>query len=629
MSFSMKFLSSKSIDVIPKGKQLTKWPSTTQLELGIGRSLMLMHDKDCRTVEFIMEAESMCSGLVVIFEEDGTAEQEEIVDELSVRYRRPLTLLRSRHGKVQAFDEITDKETVCNNVAVLLHNLEEFPPIYEHIQQHYYLGDVILVTSSNSSKIGDKLLQDARNEKLYLFVERGQRLVEIHKWMVSDRLQIDYISKNNNLSRGKLPGQRKMLMGRNLTIATLDFPPIVFAKKNVSGKVIASGIEPSLVAILADKLNFKVNYILPVNDEMWGTLVFNGTGNVTVTGLLGFLHRKEADVSYGDLHMQQRLLPYVDFTRAFRNNYECFLVPAPRPYAKWTALYHPFSSAIWAVTGLVCIFAVGTLRLLAKWSSWRANEDGFFSDTMVCFLFILGSMLSAQQPQEVRMPANRLFLIWWLLAAATVIPTVYRSGLISYITFPYTPAPIDTIQQLVDSPLKKISWGDYFKTSLLNSNDPLHRKLGVQFAIATNLTNMFSLLETDSWAVMSNQGNLRYQAAALFPPTSDGPRVHLMTECVFPTRSALGLQKGSSLKPYFDKEIYRLVEAGIVEHISSQFAKKQKPWDPTKSRKLAAYSLDSLQGAFYLLGLGIALSFLIFLSEVIFGYRKPKFLLAK
>ncbi|XP_057369249.1 glutamate receptor ionotropic, delta-1-like [Daphnia carinata] len=590
---------------------------------------MQMHDKNCRTVEFIMEVGRMCSGLVVISEEDRTEEQEEIIDELAVRYGRPLTLLRSHHGEVQLFDEITDKETICNNVVVLLQNIEAFSLIYEHIQQHYYFGDVILVTSSNSSKIGDKLLQDIRSERFYLLIERGQRLVEIHKWMVSDQLQIDYVLKNSSLSKDKLSAERKMLMGRYLTIATLDFPPIVFAKTNESGKVIASGIEPSIVAILADKLNFKVNYILPVNDEMWGTLVFNGPDSVTVTGLLGFLHRKEADVSYGDLHIQQRLLPYVDFTRAFRNNYECFLVPAPRPYAKWTALYHPFSPAIWAVTGLVCIFAVTTLRLLAKWSSWRANEDRFFSDTTVCFLFILGNMLSVQQPQEIRMPANRLFLIWWLLAAATVIPTVYRSGLISYITFPYTPAPIDTIQQLVDSPLKKISWGDYFKTSLLNSNDPLHRKLGVQFAIATNLTQMFSLLETGSWAVMSNQGNLRYQAATLFPPTSDGRRVHLVRECVFPTRSAFGLQKGSSLKPYFDKEIYRLVEAGIVEHISSQFAKKQTSRDPTKSRKLAAYSLDNLQGAFYLLGLGIALSFVIFLSEVIFGYRKRKFYVAK
>jgi hypothetical protein len=98
-----------------------------------------------------------------------------------------------------------------------------------------------------------------------------------------------------------------------------------------------------------------------------------------------------------------------------------------------------------------------------------------------------------------------------------------------------------------------------------------------------------------------------------------------MRECVFPTRSALGLQKHSSLKPYFDKEIYHLFESGIVEHITSQWAKKQKKWDPTKSTKLAAYSLDSLQGAFYLFGLGIALSFLAFLSEFMFnGYHNRK-----
>lgn len=136
--------------------------------------------------------------------------------------------------------------------------------------------------------------------------------------------------------------------------------------------------------------------------------------------------------------------------------------------------------------------------------------------------------------------------------------------------------------------------------------------------VATNVTSMFSTLETESWAIMSNQGNLRYEAAARFPTSSEGPRVHLMKECVFPTRSAMGLQKQSSLKPYLDNEINRLVEAGIVDHITSTFAKKLDDWDPqAHAGKQVSYSLDSLQGAFYVWAFGIALSFLVFVSECI------------
>ncbi len=577
-----------------------------------------------KTVEFVLQmgAHLMNDGLVMIFDEDIWAANEEFVDEFIERYRQPLTLLQIRSGQFRNFGSFQNSllitEIVCNDVILFIQDLNDILTIYNNVYLNYHVKSVTVVTKSHDTLQIDKLLYAIQSESLSVLLDRGRYLSEIRSWVVSNRIRVDSLKKYEHPTSI----ERKTLMGRHLTIATLDFPPIVFAEKNTkSGIVTASGIEPSLMNIIAERLEFNFSYILPANDEMWGTLIFDGN-NVTVTGLLGLLNKNKADVAYGDLHMQQRLLPYVDFTLAFRNNYECFLVPAPKPYAKWTALYHPFSSAIWAVTGLIFVFAVATLRFLAEWIPRRINKDAFFSDTAVCFLYILGGMVGVQQAQEIRSNANRMFLIWWLLAAATIIPTLYRSGLISFITFPYTPAPIDTIQQLADSSLHKISWGEYFKTSLLNSTDALHRRLGGQFAVATNLTHMFSLLETDSWAVMSNQGNLRYEVSTRFPPTSNGPRVHLVNECVFPTRSAIGLQKHSSLKSYFDKEIYRIVETGIVEHITSLFAKKQDKWDPqTNADKLVSYSLDNLQGAFYLLGFGLGLSTLTFLVELILGYH--------
>lgn len=576
-----------------------------------------------KAVQFIldMELDFDCSGLIIISDKTNLFDNEDVED-LIITYKHPVILLHITNGTIpnykQDLEAIVSNDPVCNHAVGFIQNLDGFQPIYLHIQFFYNVKYFFVVTQNIVTR-PERLLNEIQSEHLWVLQERTRNLW-VQRWIVSNQIESHYILDHSHLKTKKK--LTKKLMGRHLTIGTLDFPPIVFAKK-VDDVVSASGIEPALMGILAERLNFKFSYILPDNpDEMWGTLKFDGD-NVTVTGILGLLYRKKADVSYGDLHMQQRLLPYVDFTLAFRNNYECFLVPAPRPYAKWTALYHPFSPAIWAVIGISSVCAVVTLWFLAKRSSWCRNKDAFFSDWMVCYLYILGNFLGVQQPQEIRVTANRLFLVWWLLAAATIIPTLYRSGLISFITFPYTPAPIDTIQQLVDSPLKKISWGEYFKTTLLNSKDQMQRKLGGQLAVATNVTNMFSLLNTDDWAVMSNQDNLRYEVSAQFSPTSNGPRVHMISECVFPTRSALGLQKGSSLKPYFDREIFRIREAGFVEHITSLFAKKQDSWNPTRANagKLVSYSLNSLQGAFYILGIGIGISTLSFLVELIIYYK--------
>ena len=580
-------------------------------------------------VQFILnlDADHLCAGPLIVT--DVNYEENEELDSL-IEQSRSYTLLENSNGTIGIYNfenlHQMEEEIACRDVVLYIRQLDHVLSLYQQIYSANYVRHFVIIMSGSNVKkqTADHILFEIKNEHVWVLNERGENDLETNRWIISDQIQRRRFS-------GILPKKEihsGALMGRHLTIATLDFPPIVFVKPQEikNGTLLdVTGIEPSLMDILAQSLNFQISYVLPVNNEMWGTLIFNGD-NVTVTGMLGLLHAGKVDVAYGDLHIQQRLLPYVDFTSAFRNNYECLLIPAPKPYAKWTALYHPFSPTIWVATGVAFVCAVVTLRVLAVWaSSWHQQADIFFNDWVVCWLYILGSMVGVKDTKEAHLPANRFFLAWWLLTAATILPTLYRSGLISYITLPFSPMPIDTLQELIDSnTLRPISWGLYYKTSLLNSTQSLEHKLGEKMMVATNVTNMFSTLESESWAIMSNQGNLRYEAAARFPTSSDGPRVHLMKECVFPTRSGLGLQKQSSLKRYFDGGIIRLTEAGIVDHITSVFAKKLDEWDPHQAhtgKQLAPYSLDSLQGAFYLWAMGIGLSMLAFIVECIFGYH--------
>jgi hypothetical protein len=184
-------------------------------------------------------------------------------------------------------------------------------------------------------------------------------------------------------------------------------------------------------------------------------------------------------------------------------------------------------------------------------------------------------------------------------------------------TFPFTPPSIDTLQQLVDSSLKKLVFGGFLKSILLNSTKELERKIGEDLIPNYNLTGMFVSLGSGSSAVQSNLNNLLYMAATMYPTTAAGPRVNLIKENIMPAWVAFGLQKNSQLKPYFDKGIQRLIESGLIDHHTTMFAKKLGKWNPKKaSNDLISFSLDSLQGAFYLLGIGVVGSILIFAIEI-------------
>jgi len=177
-------------------------------------------------------------------------------------------------------------------------------------------------------------------------------------------------------------------------------------------------------------------------------------------------------------------------------------------------------------------------------------------------------------------------------------------------TSPYTPPPVDTIQQLTESPLGKITFGNFIRDSLLRSNTPSLKELGRQIIVSCNFTYMISLMESGDWAVQSFKETLKYMAAGKCQEVGiRNHRVHLMTECVLPAMSALGLPKNSLLKPYFDIEIQKLVEAGLTEHHRSDFARRLPDNNVRLNndvrKAIKPLSLEDLQGAFYFLLFGL------------------------
>jgi len=79
---------------------------------------------------------------------------------------------------------------------------------------------------------------------------------------------------------------------------------------------------------------------------------------MTFTGILGMLHRREADIALVNYYVDYNRKRYIDFTQPYGISHECFMVPIPRPYPKWTALYGPFQFSVARLDGNVFVVHV-------------------------------------------------------------------------------------------------------------------------------------------------------------------------------------------------------------------------------------------------------------------------------
>ena len=103
------------------------------------------------------------------------------------------------------------------------------------------------------------------------------------------------------------------------------------------------GIEPNLIILLSEYLNFTYDYNQSIPKELWA-------------GMKRSMEGKTSDISIGDNYMFAGK-PY-DFSIPYKFNFEGFILTRPKSYAKWTALIFPFSLILWMATLLSIVCAI-------------------------------------------------------------------------------------------------------------------------------------------------------------------------------------------------------------------------------------------------------------------------------
>ncbi|XP_022243782.1 glutamate receptor ionotropic, delta-1-like [Limulus polyphemus] len=231
-----------------------------------------------------------------------------------------------------------------------------------------------------------------------------------------------------------------------LVVSVVSFFPSFLLEVHSNGTLTPKyGLEVGLLDILAEKLNFRYVIKSPKDNE-WGTKL----SNKSWTGMIGMVHRKEADIAIDSIVITEEREEAVDFTSPYVYDSVRFVTSAPKNKDRALAIIKPFSWQVWLgvllsvlVTTSVITFISIIMDTRNRYNQW-ANTLWYVTGCLVS----QGGRISLYNYCSVRV----FLAIWWFIAV--IFSASYSGTLMSHMTIFTKEQPIDTVYDLKTEILK-------------------------------------------------------------------------------------------------------------------------------------------------------------------------------
>ncbi|XP_076348087.1 putative glutamate receptor [Tachypleus tridentatus] len=341
------------------------------------------------------------------------------------------------------------------------------------------------------------------------------------------------------------------------------------------------GIDAKLLNILAETLNFKYTIKSPL-DQSWGIKL----PNQSWSGLIGMIHRKEADIALGMLSITEERKEAVDFTMPYAYDAVVFVTKAPNAKGRLLSIIKPLRWQIWFAVFLSLVLATTFLIFINSITRrWRSS-----SSWHAIIWYLWGCLVS--QGGRIPVPgfcSARVFLAaWWLLAV------VFAA-----------------------------SYGVFFIIlnlhALQYSNDSVYGPLGG--AVRKNRSILVKsekegILKTmdSKYAHIASWISMKFDVSKFGEHRFSFSKDHFSVNFL-----GIALQKGCPFKNSFDKVINRIVETGhMVKWVEdTRVERPENATDRLTEIEPHPLEVEDLLGTFYFLLLGHAIASLTLLAEYV------------
>ncbi|PSN30112.1 Ionotropic receptor 433 [Blattella germanica] len=345
------------------------------------------------------------------------------------------------------------------------------------------------------------------------------------------------------------------------------------------------GVFPIAIEILKSKLNFKVSYTFEATDirpELLFPVTYT-SGNVST--------HEECLMTYP--HTQENIK---------------WFVPAGAPIPRWKSLTKIFNPFLWFSVMVLYIAGSITAWVLLESTQKEKQPKAFSVVLMDTLLTYLAMGISDKYKGTL---STAFFVIW--LFYCLIINTAYQSALISFLADPGEYPPIRSNQELHDSDLELVSRLDFLgilDTDLLYLKHYQHRYTYEELLQRISKKNNVAFLtnEVDGTMILLKS----------FSSETNKPRMTPIHENVHRVYVSMYVNTfGCLLFDRIETLMNRLMSGGIFDNFLEKlhtgvFIK----FSELENDDVFRLTLSHLQGSFYLLCVGLSMSCVTIVTEI-------------
>ncbi|KAJ9579517.1 hypothetical protein L9F63_004836 [Diploptera punctata] len=308
------------------------------------------------------------------------------------------------------------------------------------------------------------------------------------------------------------------------------------------------------------------------------------------------------------------------FTYPYIRTQLTWFVPSGEPIPRWQSLIKVFNADMWI---FICVtFISGTLifwwiAILSNISKECRLETGI---SLYC-MNSLQNHLAMGIRHETEGPLKAIFLTLWLFYCLQIY-TLYQSSLIGFVINPGELPPVKNVKELEESDLKKLSAvsfsGDSFKdTNISYYVYPLCKELRICYK---------NLAISRNSAVLDH----RYHGLIfirMYHSTEGKPSIVPLVENLDTLYTTMYVRRvGCMLHARLETILRQLVNSGImnkwIENFDNTFSKQY--YANLNIKHTVSLKMLHVQGAYYLMIIGLLLATLLFILELLCYIVKNK-----
>ncbi|GFU40891.1 lig_chan-Glu_bd domain-containing protein [Nephila pilipes] len=408
-------------------------------------------------------------------------------------------------------------------------------------------------------------------------------------------------------------------------IATLNRSRIFEIYPNSDGKPRIDGIEAKLVKTIMSKIGVDYEIVIP-KDGQYGLKLNDGNW----TGIMGMLHKGEADIGVSNIGMYEDRYKSVDFSLPYmwEGMHFSYLKSAYQEDLFGFLRLFDFSTFM-SFLGSLFLTAIVILIILKKQET--------FSSIM---LYLFGSFLRQTLILHKQINEWKIIFMSWLVFAF-VMSSAYSGALLSFLTLPSKGKTVETYQELAEAVAK-----DSYRVYSLRGSQFV---LFFQRSPAQHLQYLGDMIEKNDWYITpddmthnplkkkdspDNKTRVdailggRYIFKMLYEVGDFKSKVFISEERSMAGSVGIAFRKGFCGYSEVNKILTRILEAGMYEKFLKDESMKywlslspeeKKEMQTSEDRSL---SVRDLAGAFVLLLAGLLVSLLVFFLEITAYYLK-------